>query len=331
MSMRSVILSIVFAGLIAACASNPYREGLALIEAGDVEAGLAKLQEATNASPEQLEYRRAYFRQRELTVQRLFMAAQTAWSQGQWDPAEKAYRRVLAIDRENARAKAALEALAADRRQRAELAAADELLKKNDRAGAEAKVRGVLAENGSSREAQQFLRRLEEQSMRAAAAGPQLSPVLREPITLEIRDGTLRQIFEAIAKSTDLNIVFDREVRQDLRTTVFVRNSSVEDVLRFILLTNQLEKKVLSDNTILVYPNTPAKLKDYQELVTKTFYLSNADAKSIGGMIRSLVKTKDVYIDEKLNIVVMRDTVDGVRMAERLVTQQDTPQPGGLA
>jgi general secretion pathway protein D len=322
-----IACSLLLALCIAACAPNPYRKGLALIEAGDLEGGLAELDKAAKADGAAGPYRSTYFRQRELAVQRLFAVAQTAWSQGQRDNAEAAYRRIVAIDPQNGRAKAALQALGTERRHHADLATAEELLKKNDGAGAEAKVRGVLAENGSNREAQQLLRRIEERALRAAAAGQQLSPAMREPISLEFRDGTLRQIFEAITKSTELNILFDRDVRPDTRTTIFVRNSSVEDVLRFILVTNQLEKKVLSENTILVYPNTPAKLKDYQELVTKTFYLANADAKSIAGMIRSLVKTKDVYLDEKLNLVVMRDTVDAVRMAERLVATQDLAEP----
>ncbi len=188
-------------------------------------------------------------------------------------------------------------------------------------------MRGVLAENSQSREAQQILRRIEERALRAAAAGPRLSAELKVPITLELRDATLRQVFEALSKSTGLNFIFDRDIRQDLRTTIFVRNSSIEDVLRFVLVTNQLERKVLSDNTVLVYPNTPAKQRDYQDLVTKTFYLANADVKSTASMIRTLVKTKDMHIDEKLNMLVIRDTPEAVRMAERLVANQDLAEP----
>jgi len=142
-----------------------------------------------------------------------------------------------------------------------------------------------------------------------------------------VRDASLRHVFEALAKSTGLNFIFDRDVRQESRTTIFVRNSSIEDVLRFVLVTNQLERKVLSDNTVLVYPNTPAKQRDYQDLVTKTFYLANADVKTVASMIKTMVKTKDMHIDEKLNLIVMRDTFEAVRMAERLVANQDLAEP----
>ena len=323
--MRRLIAVIALA--VAACAHGPHREGLDLLEAGEIERGLAKLEQAARAEPANREYRQAYFRHREVALHRFFGLANTARQQGQWEAAEALYRRMLGIDPQNPRANAALAGLSMERRHRGMLAEAEELLKKGSSAPAEAKVRGVLAENGTNREAQFLLRRIEERLLRAAASGPQLSASLKEPISLEFRDVTLRQIFEALSRSTGLNFVFDRDVRQDVRTTIFVRNSSVEDVLRFVLVTNQLERKVLSENTVLVFPNTQAKLRDYQDLVTKSFYLANADAKSTGNMVRALVKTRDMYIDEKLNLLVIRDTPEAVRMAERLIANQDLAEP----
>src|SRR6266853_260575 len=118
-----------------------------------------------------------------------------------------------------------------------------------------------------------------------------------------------------------------RALRPDLRTTLFVRNTSIEDVIRFILVTNQLERKVLNENTLLVYPNTPAKAKDYQELMMRSFYLANADVKQISNMVKALVKTKDMYVDEKLNVLVIRDTPEAVRVVERLIANQDLAEP----
>jgi len=319
-------LVVLLAAALAACA-HTQREGLELIEAGKLEEGLAKLEQAMRENPDRREYRQAYYRQRDLAVQRLLVFAETARTQSQWDAAEAAYERIARIDPGNPRALAGAQAMRSERSHRAQLAEAEALLTSNDRASAEAKVRGVLAQNAGNREAQQLLRRIEERALRAAAAGQQLLPALRQPISLELRETSLRNLFEAISKSAGVNFIFDREVRQDVRTTIFVKNSSIEDILRFVLVTNQLERKVLSANTLLIYPNSPAKQRDYQELVTKTFYLANADAKTTASMIRSLVKTKDVFIDEKLNLVMIRDTPDAVRMAERLVANQDLAEP----
>ena len=94
-----------------------------------------------------------------------------------------------------------------------------------------------------------------------------------------------------------------------------------------MLVTNQLERKVLNENTMLIYPNTPAKAQDYKELVVRSFYLANADVKQTAHMVRQLVKTRDLFVDEKLNLLVMRDTPEAVRMAEKLVANQDLGEP----
>jgi general secretion pathway protein D len=325
--MRSLATALLCVLLAACAAQRAHDEGLALLDEGRIEEGLARIDEAAKLEPGNRQYRQAWFRQRDVVLQRQLGLAQAARQQGDWQAAENAYQRMLIIAPGNARAKAGLEALRMERRHRAQLAEAEELLKKGEAAAAQARVRAVLSENGANRDAQQLLRRIEERALRAAAAGPQLSAALKKPITLEFRDASLRQVFELISKNTGLNFLFDREVRADLRTTVFVRNSSIEDVLRFILVTNQLERKVLSENTLLIYPNTAAKARDYQDLVVKTFYLANADAKLMANTIKQIVKTKDLVIDEKLNVLVMRDTADAVRLAERLVANQDLADP----
>lgn len=324
MTTSRIVARFAFACLLAGCAQHSlHRQGLDLVDAGQPEAGLAKLAEASSLQPSNRELRQAYFRTREVILQRWLAEAETARLKSDWDAAESAFRKMLAVDADNARARNGLQAVQQARRHRSLLAEAEEALKKGNAAAAEARVRAVLGENPAQREAQQLSRRLEERSIRAVSAGPQLSAALKEPITLEFTDAPMRRVFEAISKTTGLNFIFDRDVRPDVRTTLFVRDASMEDVLRFILVTNQLERKVLSENTLLVYPNTPAKLRDYQELVVKTFYLTNGDAKSIATLIRSLVKTKDLHVDDKLNLIVIRDTPDAVRMAERLVAAHD--------
>jgi general secretion pathway protein D len=121
--------------------------------------------------------------------------------------------------------------------------------------------------------------------------------------------------------------VFDKDVRPDIKVTLFVRNTTVAEVMRLILITNQLERSVLSENTVLIYPNTAAKVREYKELITRTFFLVNAEAKQVQNLIKTVIKTKDIYIDERLNVIVMKDTVDAVRLAEQLVESVDVAEP----
>ena len=206
------------------------------------------------------------------------------------------------------------------------LGEAELLLKVDDVAGASAKVRGVLVENPLHRDARQLQRRIDEKAA-APVELQQLKTAFNRRVTLDFRDANLRSVFEAISRTAGVNFVFDRDVRPDLRTTLSVKDTTIEDVVKMVLVTNQLTRKVLNQNTVIVFPNTPQKLRDYQELTVRSFYLANADVKQTLNMIRTLVKTRDVFIDEKLNLLVMKDTPDAIRMAERLIAAQDLAEP----
>jgi general secretion pathway protein D len=58
-----------------------------------------------------------------------------------------------------------------------------------------------------------------------------------------------------------------------------------------VLLTNQLEQRVLDGNSILIYPNTPLKQRDYQALTVRTFYLANSDAKTVATTLKTILKS----------------------------------------
>jgi general secretion pathway protein D len=130
-----------------------------------------------------------------------------------------------------------------------------------------------------------------------------------------------------IARAGNLNFLFDKDVRADQRTTIVVRDAQVEDVIKLILATNQLEQKVLNETTALIYPNTPQKLREYQDLVVKSFYVANADVRQTANLIRTILKTRDIFVDEKLNLLVMKDTPNAIRLAEKLIAAQDLAEP----
>ena len=78
---------------------------------------------------------------------------------------------------------------------------------------------------------------------------------------------------------------------------------------------------------MVVYPYTPAKIKEYQDWAIRTFFITNMDVKQAQNLIKTMLKTKDVFIDEKLNVLTMRDSPDAIRLAEKLLLAQDQPEP----
>lgn len=314
--------------VLAGCAGNPaLEEGRRLLAEGQPEAALQRLERAVREKPEDHRTRNFYYRQRELYVGQVLASADAQRVDGRVAEAEAGYRRVLKVDPENARAKTGLARLDERTRHAALLKEAEGLLSKGDSVGAEQRVRIILSENSQHTEALNLQRRMQERAAKQEPPARAVKGPFSKPITLEFRDANLKSVFEVISRTSGVNFVFDKDVRPDLKVTIFVRNSSIEDVIKLILVTNQLERKVLNENSVLIYPNTPAKAKDYQDLVVKSFYLANADAKQALTLVRSMVKSRDVFVDEKLNLLVVRDTADAVRLAEKLLESLDIADP----
>ncbi len=214
-----------------------------------------------------------------------------------------------------------------DRRHVDLLKRAEELMARKDYAAAEHELRTVLQENPNQKDARRLLHQITEIEFQAEKVSPALKTAYKKPVTLEFRDAGLKSIFEIMARTAGINVVFDKDVRQDTKTSIFVRDTNVEDVFKLLLMTNQLTHKVLNENSVLIYPNTPAKQKEYQELAVRSFYVVNTDVKQIVAMVRGLVKTKDMHVDERLNLFVMKDTPEAIRLVERLVAVNDLADP----
>lgn len=324
LSLWCVILALVAAG----CATDAnFETGKRLLQEGQTEQGLTLLEKAARDNPRELEYRALWVRERDLAVNRYLVKGDSARAQNLLSDAQAAYRDALTLDPGNVRARAGLDAVAMAGRHEAQLREAERLLGTKQFAPAEAVARRIVIENPLHHGARTILRRIADATASRAVAAPVLRSAVGKAVTLEFRDANLRNVFEVISRTTGINFVFDKDVRPDLRTTIMVRDSTVDDVIRLVLMTNQLDRKVLNDNTLLIYPNTPAKLKEYQELVVRSFYLANADVKQTVNMIRTVVKTRDLFVDEKLNLLVMKDTPEAVRLAEKLIAAQDLADP----
>ncbi|HYN14010.1 MAG TPA: hypothetical protein VET51_15310 [Burkholderiales bacterium] len=315
--------------MLAACATNPTAldEARKRFDAGRGEEALALLQKAARDDPNDQALRGEYFRMRDVLVAQWLAQAETLRQAGQFDAAEALYRRVRSHDASNARADAGLAQIDADRRHRAVVAAVEQLVKAGKYREAQDALRPVLAENPQQRDARRLQRDIDDKLVKPVIVSAQLRPTTTKPISIELRDVTLRNVFEMLQRTSGINFVFDRDVRADQRTTILLRDASIEEAIRMVLLTGSLEQKVLNENTVFVYPNTPQKLREYQELVVKGFYLANADVKQTANMIRTMLKTRDIFIDEKISLLVIKDTPAAIRLAERLIAAQDLAEP----
>jgi general secretion pathway protein D len=320
-------VALAVAALLSGCAAQQaYREGNELVAQDKVEAGLVKYQEALAADPGNVTYKAAWLRARDNATNRLLTQAERELAAGQPAPALQDFQRVLAIDPVNDRARAGLRLVDADRRHAALVEEAQAALERKDYDSARQRLGAVLTERPTHEQARQLLAEVNEKASPAPSEAA-LSAAFRTPISLEFRDAPIKQIFEVIARHSGLNFLFDKDVRTDQRASVFLKNSTVEAAVYYLLMSNQLERQVMDGNTILIYPNVAAKQKEYQEMTVKTFYLANADAKAVANTLKTILKSRDIVVDEKLNLVILRDSPEAIKLASQLVALQDVPEP----
>jgi general secretion pathway protein D len=315
--------------LLAACEifDPVVKNSQSLFNDGRGEEALALLDKASRDKPDRYTYRAEYFRQRDILISRWLAQAEALQQSGQLDIAGSVYKRVLSYDEANARARTGLTQIERDLRHRTLLTDAETAFKQGRYADAGDLLRRVLTENPQNREARRLQRTLEERTAKPAVTVPRLAASAQKPITIELRDVPVRTVFDVISRAIGINFVFDKDVRSDLRTSIAIQDANAEEVIRLVLATNQLEQKIVNERTILVFPRTPQKLQEHQELVVRSFYLANADVKQTANMIRTIVKTRDIFIDEKLNMLVIKDTPNAIRLAEKLVAAQDLADP----
>ncbi|MEE8239917.1 MAG: secretin N-terminal domain-containing protein, partial [Nitrospirales bacterium] len=147
-----------------------------------------------------------------------------------------------------------------------------------------------------------------------------------QPVTLRFQKAKLREVFEILARTAGVNVVFDKDVRDD-PVTIFLKDMPYDDALTLILNTNNLVAHHVTPDTILIAPNTKQKRAHYQDLMIRTFYLSNAEAKKVVNLLRSMLESKRVFADEAVNAVVVRDTPAKLHLAERVIYSIDRRQP----
>ena len=321
---RAPLLAVAL--LLCGCAAPALREADQLALEGQHEQALTVLDAARHQDPADGALRAAQRRQRELTIATLANQADAVRASGQWSSARDLLARLEALDANHLRTQNLRLELARAVRHQQLLLEATRDFDAGRTAEATTKLRGVLSEAPGLPAARALQQRISERSTEPALPAA-MTAAFQKRLSLEFRDAPLRSVFESISRTSGVNFVFDKDVRADSKITIFLRDTTLDEAMRVILSSQQLDRKLLNDSSLFVYPNTPAKQQEHQELVTRSFYLSNADVKQAQILVKTMAKTRDVYIDERLNLIIVRDTPEVVRLTERLIASIDLPEP----
>jgi len=322
-NMAMVLLGILLAGC---AADRVHRQGLAAIERGDYESGVGLLQQAAHDDPRNMTFRLDLQTQRNVAVQQLVARSDSERGAQQLEAAARDYRRVLALDPSNDRAQRGLLGLEADARHALTVARARGDFERKDYDAAEAKLRTVLNEDPGYAPAQELAAQINT-ARGPITVAPRLKTRENHKVTLQLRDAPTKMVFEVLSRETGINFILDKDVKSDTKTTIFVQDVPVEQAIDLVLDQNALARQILADNMVLIYPNIAAKQKDYEQLIVRTFYLTNAVPKDVENMLKTVLGAKTLFIDERTSSLVIRDTPDTVRMAEKLVASLDVAEP----
>jgi len=170
------------------------------------------------------------------------------------------------------------------------------------------------------------LETIEEMKRKAKGIRPQpplLNPRSNEPISLEFPEPTpIKSIYRALGKAFGINILFDPNLK-DLEIPIVLRDVTAQDALEILMRAAGHFYKVLDPQTIIIAADTPQNRRNYEDLVIQAFFLSNADVKDVMTTLRSLIGAKQIAMNEQLNAIILRDTADKVKVAEKIIDTID--------
>ena len=323
-----MLVACALALLLAGCAQQRIRDAAqAQMRHGDYEQALQSLETGLQTYPDSALLRAGLIETRAEIQVRLVRDAAIARSEGRLDDAERTLKRAATAQPGNARADALIADVAVERRQRAALAEADSLAAQRKPAAALAVLAEALKANPRQQDLLALQRRLELTQRQAQLKATQAGLAETRPISLDFRDANLRTVLDVLSRNSGINFILDKDIRPDARITVFLRSARVEDAIDLITSTNQLAKKVIDSQTLLIYPNTPEKRLEHQEQIVRVFHIASGDAKGAAAFLKSMLKVRDPYVDERTSMLALRDSQENVQLAERLIALYDMPEP----
>jgi general secretion pathway protein D len=314
--------------LLVGCAQERIRdESLLHMREGQFEKAVTGLQVGLKQYPESPILRGGLLQSRNEALARLLTEAANSRAAGRIDDAEATLQRALPFDSGGKRVNGLLAELATERRQRQALAEAEALVQAKKPQTALRVLADALKDNPRQADLTALQHRLEAEARRTQTRAAQLGLAETRPIALDFRDASLRTVLDTVTRNSGINFILDKDIRQDVRVTVLIRSAKVEDAIDLIVSTHQLAKKVVDAQTVLIYPNTPEKQREHQEQVVRVFYLASAEAKGAAAFLRSMLRLREPYVDERTNMLAIRESAENVELAERLMALYDTNEP----
>ena len=185
------------------------------------------------------------------------------------------------------------------------------------------KVREEAVKLAAERSGETKLEQLKRKVRGQRARSPMLEPTSDKPISLNFPQAKpIKQIYQALAAGAGINVIFDPQLKDD-NVSIVLNNIEFQKALETLMRQENHFYKIIDEKTILIAADNPQNRKTYEDLVLRTFYLSNGDLTDVSNAIRQLLQTSRISVNKAENSITLRDTADKVAIAERIVEQND--------
>jgi general secretion pathway protein D len=172
-----------------------------------------------------------------------------------------------------------------------------------------------------TREGKTRLETLIDQANETPLPGAEV-PKVKLADSLVFRNASARDIFTALGHFADISIVFDPQYR-DSTLSIDLRNSLLEDALQAVTNSTRTFYRVTSPKTVIIIPDTPAKRREYEDEIIRTFYLSNADPKEVLDVLRLVVDNRRLGPIQGINAITIKDTPEKILAAAKVISAID--------
>lgn len=167
---------------------------------------------------------------------------------------------------------------------------------------------------------------IEQMKLKSRGARPQppvLNPRSNQPISLEFpQQVSIFSIYRALGQAFGINVLFDPNLR-DQEIAIDLKDVTAQAALETLMRAAGHFYKVMDEHTIIIAQDTAQNRRTYEDLVIQTFFLSNAEVKDMLTILRSLIDARKIAVNEQLNAIILRDTADKVKVAERIIESND--------
>jgi general secretion pathway protein D len=162
------------------------------------------------------------------------------------------------------------------------------------------------------------------------AQGPvDLAAISNVPITLKLTEDT-KVIYETVGKLAGINVLFDPDYTSR-RVKIELNGVTLQEALEIIALESKTFWRPVTPNTIFVASDNPAKRKEVEQSVIKTFYLANlsqpTELQDVVNALRQILEISRIQPLPSQGALVVRGTPDQIALAEKLVGDLDKARP----